>query len=579
MAQQTPNNNQFYINEMFNDGRSDTKKGIRLRERIFKENCGNLSADKSENRTNFIQNNEKVRFLVLGLGLQGSGKTSGFKQARDYCKLLNSAAVRNNEWVSIEVSHDHQVATNKRYKIAVRQLFHNTKPDLWTEEVWNTSSDKLKKKFLKEMDELYSYTRLGTAVNDSDRNRRKFSSTHHAENIRKILMREHNLGLEKPGERRGQRKRDLEADFHSFTKKEPINNPSLNKIFNSPTYQNLKFSANQQKKIKTIKTVGGAAATYRNLRAAINDGKNIEYEALGTSFKTIRKIFDVIIQSTNNCEKYTYVVIAVLNVCSIKESYKRQLCRFFKQANTFVNALRQGNSWNWSKSLVHPGAGVWETQDINDTNAPIIGIGRGGDTFKTKNEQLSSLIKQLISICNQPIMIRPNKYIGNCSGFGIDVLLLSHSKLDGSDGIIATLPLSIRSSRLIKSSQPGKFLQNKKYVHALVLYILNQLTLGTYNRNPLLNTNIDCATHEEKSDIDIIIDAFLYYWAKRGQANEKTGVTQSINIQRKSNLNKWQQELSKGGKKSRKKRRKRRKKRKTRKRRLIKKQKTRRKRH
>ena len=472
MAQQTPNNNQFYINEMFDDGRSDTKKGIRLRERIFKENCGNLSADKSENRTNFIQNNKKVRFLILGLGLQGSGKTSGFNRAREYCKLLNSAAVRNNEWVSIEVSHDHQVSSNKNYKIAVRKLFHTVRPNLWTETVWNTSSDKEKKNFLKKMDELYLYTRSGTAINDKDRTYTKFSPTNKAEKIRQLLMREQNLGLEDPQERTKQRKKNLQTDFQSFTKKQPIINPTLNTILNSPTYQNLKFSAKQQEKIKTIKTSGGAASTYRNLRAAINSGKNIEYEALGTSFETIRKIFDVIIQSTNNCEKYTYIVIAVLNLCSIKDSYKRQLCRFFKQASSFVDVLQQGSSWNWSGSLIYPHTGPREIENINNTNAPVIGMGGGGVTLKIKNEKLSALIEQLINLCNQPITTRPQKYIGVCSGFGIDVLLLSHNKLDGSDGIIATLPLSIRSSRLIKSSQPGKFLQNKRYVHALVLYIL-----------------------------------------------------------------------------------------------------------
>ena len=58
MAQNNNNNNQFYINEMFNDGRF-VGRGIKLKEKTFKENCGNLSADKREERTNFIQNNKK----------------------------------------------------------------------------------------------------------------------------------------------------------------------------------------------------------------------------------------------------------------------------------------------------------------------------------------------------------------------------------------------------------------------------------------------------------------------------------------------------------------------------------------
>ena len=265
---------------------------------------------------------------------------------------------------------------------------------------------------------------------------------------------------------------------------------------------------------------------------------------MGTSFETIRKIFDVIIQSTNNCEKYTYIVIAVLNLCSIKESYKRQLCRFFKQASSFVDVLRQGSSWNWSGSLIYPHTGPREIENINNINAPIIGMGGGGETFKIKNEKLSALIEQLINICNRPITTRPKSYIGNCSGFGIDILLVSHNKLDGSDGIIASLPLSLRSSRLIKSSQPGNFLRNKKYVHELILYILNQLTIGTYNRNPLLSTHIDCTVNEEPDNIDMIINKFLI---DRGPT-----ITREINA-RSGSRNKWEMDISKGGKKTRRK--------------------------
>lgn len=567
MAQGTPNNNQFYINEVFDDGTSSFQHYQREYEKTFKENCGNLLANKQQDRTSFIKNNQQLRFLVLGLGLQGSGKTSGFKQARTYCTLLNSAASRK-PWVTIEVSHDYQIANSKNYKIAVRQLFHDTKPDLWTEKVWNSSSDKEKKLFMNKMDDIYYKIKLGNAINDSDRIRNRFSPTDKAEEIRKILIREHNLGFEEPGERRGQRKRDLEADFHSFTKKGPINNPSLNKILNTPTYQNLKFSANQQNKIKTIKSSGGAATTYKNLRAAINDGKNIEYEALGTSFKTIRKIFDVIISSTNNCKKYTYIVIAVLNICSIKESYKRQLCRFFEHASSFVNVLQQGHSWNWSRSLVYPRAGLWETRDINNTPAPLLGLGKR--SLKTKNENLSNTILQLIQICNQVMPNNLQKYNGKCTGFGIDVLLLANNKLDGLDSIIATLPLSLRSSRLIKSSMPGKFLHNKKYVHNLVIYILTQLTLGTYNRNPLLSTLLNCSTNEEQSDIDSIIQAYL------DEFPANTMVRKYLNTQSNRSNNKWRRELSRGGKKTRKKRRK---KRKSRKKTRRKRKKTRRKRH
>ena len=576
MTEQNYNDNDFYVNDMFfneniNIGSADRNS----QQEIFKNNCGNLSANINSKRKDFIKNNSKIRFLVVGLGLQGSGKTSGFDNAREYCKRLNFDAFENNEWVRDEVSHDYQVATNSNYKIAVRKLFQKTKPNLWTEEVWNSSSDKIKKDFLYKMDELYLNTRESKRIIEKDRCRHgrnnKFSPTNKAEEIRKLLIREHNLGLEDPMERRRVRKRNLAVDFESFIKGKDSRNKLLNKSLNN--YKNLIFSANQKKKIKNIKTSGGSASTYKNLRDAINTGKNIEYEALGTSFKSIRKIFDVIVQSTNNCEKYTYIVLAVLNVCSIKESYKRQLCRFFKKAHLFVDALREGNSWNWDKSLISKSATFRQSEVILNTEAPIIGIGRGGETFKTKNENLSALITNIINMCNQQAGFKEhrNSYVGKCSGFGIDILLVSHSKLDGSDGIIATLPLSRRSLKIIKptnrnneNNEKNLFFQNKKNINKLILYILNQLTIGTYNRNPLLNSNINCSNNNQLSDIYAIITTFY-----KTKEYEKLQKMKDI---MESKTNKWVISKKKivssptmNGGKTRKKRKTRKKKRKTRK--------------
>ena len=566
MAQEIPNNNEFYINEAYDDVEDERSWSSEKRERVrqqrdemFKNNCGNLSADTRTSRTSFIGNNRKVRFLVLGLGLQASGKTSGFSQARRYCQLLNSEAARK-PWATVSVSHDHQIVNNKNYKIAIRTIFRSESENIWTKEKWDTSSAKKRIDFVKKMADAYFKIRIGTAITNQDKVREKYSNTKEAEEVRRILIREHNLGLEIPGRLRKQKKLDLQNDFTSFTKKNPIDNASLNKALNQPKYSNLKFSKKQETKIKNIKDSGGVAATYRNIRQAIIEGQNIEYEALGSSFITINKIFDVIVQSTKNCKEYTYIVISVLNLISIKDSYERQLCRFFNQSRTFVDAMNYGQSWGWNRApLINPRANVWQIREIQETPAPqMLGL-----VSKNKNENLYNLMRKLITICNQEIL-SSNSYEGGCSGFGIDILLVSHSKPNLSDNIIATLPLSLRSQRLVKSSQPTHIgLRNKKFTHDLVIYILEQLTTGTYNRNPLLNDKINCTVVKNKTtdDIDDIINAFL-------KLNEGKEIAQNVLTKRREqgSLKMWKNTLSQGGKR-RKKTRKRRKTRRKRKRR------------
>ena len=556
MAQE---DNQYYVNKMFSNETKDTsveEKQEDIDPASFQQNCGGLSSDTDSGRTSFIGNSEKLRFIIVGMGLMGSGKSTGFKRARQYCTLLNSAAARK-PWETIEdgkVAHDYNTVNNQNYKRNVRNLFENSeysKFTPWTEAGWNSMSATIKTQFAAKMRNLYNTTRHGVEVVDSDKpNIKSFLSTKIAEQKRKDLTRKLNLHLETPGESRQARKRRIQEEFKN---------------------EALKFSAEQKKKILNIKTIGGSAVTYRALRQAIIDGKNIEYEAIGTSFSTIKTIFEVIVESTKNCKDFVYIVLGVLNLCSIQDSYNRQLCRYFQEAGHFVQTLKDGNSWTNTKQwfAIDWGSGNNSPDIIRNTPAPKLSI---ITTNQILNQRLYTNMKRLIQTCNQNSLDTQNVYKGQCHGFGIDILLISHTTLNKTtDTIIATLPLSIRSQHLVKSTTGQQSIQNKKFYHNLVIAILDSLLKANpYGKNPRIQDKIQCSQLQGASDeVSEIIDNLVKFsqkWKRKKELKER----------RESGSQKiWTKSMGGRSRIRKRKTRRRKRKRKTRKRR----RKTRRKRH
>jgi hypothetical protein len=497
----------------------------------FLNNCGGLYADRSANRESFIQTNPKIRFLVVGMGLMGAGKTYGFTEARTYCQLLNSTASRK-EWETIEagnVSHDTNITTNQNYKRKVRNLFFKNPYNAyepWTQEGWNRTPHEIRKQFAKDMHDIYYNTRHGARIdNTPDQMRQR------AEQQRKLLTRQVNLQLETPGEGRLRRKRRILQEFEQDQQQLPQKSAD-------------KFPQPLINQIKNIKTQGGSAVTYRNLRKAILQGKNIEYETVGSSFTTLKTIFEVIVESTNNCrENYTYIVLGVLNLCSIQESFNQQLCRFFNDSRWFTDILTLGNSWEGSTTQSSIAWGAQTTQQktlINITPGPRLSL----DTTTSKlNDKLYNNIKALIETCNKPTVQNHAIYRGECLGFGIDFLLVTYNTPSTvkTNKLIATLPLSIRSQYLLKSTQTNKPVRNIKFNHNLVIDILNRLQRGTYARNPTFNININCNTDTEFRDVHTIITTFLDRTRTKGKTiyeRERKQGSQAA----------WKNSLNRGGK-------------------------------
>ena len=125
--------------------------------------------------------------------------------------------------------------------------------------------------------------------------------------------------------------------------------------------------------------------------------------------------------------------------------------------------------------------------------------------------------------------------------------------------LIATLPLSIRSQYLLKSTQTNEPVRNRKFSHNLVIDILNRLQKGAYARNPAFNININCNTDTEFRDVHTIITAFLDRTKSKGKTIYERERKQGSHAS-------WESSLNKGGKRQHKNKTKRKRKRKDKKR-------------
>jgi hypothetical protein len=263
----------------------------------------------------------------------------------------------------------------------------------------------------------------------------------------------------------------------------------------------------------------------------------------------------------------------VLNLCSIQDSYNRQLCRYFQDAGHFVKTLKAGNSWTNTKRwfAIDWGLGNNAPDIIRNTPAPKLSI---ITTNQRLNQKLYNNIKELIQTCNQNSLDAENVYKGQCHGFGIDILLISHTTLNKTtDTIIATLPLSIRSQHLVKSTTGQQSIQNKKFYHNLVIAILDSLLKANpYGKNPRIQDKIQCSQMQGVPDeVSEIIDNLV-----KAKFSNKLKRKKELKALRKSGSQKiWTKSMGGRSRIRKRKTRRRKRKRKTRKR----KRKTRRKRH
>ena len=485
-------------------------------EEQFLNNCGNLKSDRTEGRDEYIQNNPKIRFIVLAMGLPGSGKTSAIKLAQNYCKLLNSTAVRNNKWLIENISHDFQITSSVRYQKAIRALLFNYRNEpFWTSENWSKLSYKEKNIIEKQFNTIYNNIRYGEAITKSDGGR-NFQPSDKVENIRRENIRTYGFSNEK--NRLLEHKKRISQIVS--TAKKPYSKQQVNKM------------------MPIIHTT--SSGVYTNLRKGITNGNNLAYEFIGSNWTTVKKFLEVIVESTNNCKKYTYVIIGTFNLISLQTAYKRMLCRFFKDSEEFISFLKDHGTFYASQR--YP---LSNNNFDKIPSAPRLGC----SMCKKQNDKLC---KNMIDLLNCNINYNNSKrYHGDCKGVGIDLMLYIHNSPQKyqQDNILETIPLSKRSMHLIKTTGVGdKSISNTKKQKNFIIDLLNRIRKASAQWRPLENEIIECP---DKSDyIETYIQELFSLPSYTKADILKTRVK---TIQQKGMLPIYKKGLKTGGKKKRRK--------------------------
>jgi len=434
----------------------------------FLNNCGDLKSDMTEGRNEYIQNNSKIRFIVLAMGLPGSGKSSAIKLAIDYCKLLNSAAARK-DWITENISHDFQITNSVRYQKAIRALLsqYRNKP-FWTPEDWAKLSYSQKNRIEQEFNSVYNTIRQGESITKSDGGK-SFKSQKEAEAVRRDNLKIYGFTHPTAGRLLEHKSRILHIQ------------PKLGKTFS-------------KQQINKMLPVSSAISTrvYTNLRKGVADGKNIAYEFTGANWTTIKKLLEAIVESTNNCEKYTYIILGTFNLITLQTAYKRMLCRFFEESKEFISTLN--NYRTFSASQRDPLAPNF----VKIPAAPRFWIS-AITSMQMTNDKLCKNMIDLLD-CNTTYGEKKSRYSGNCRGVGIDLLLFIHNSPQKyqQDNIIETIPLSKRSMHLIKTTGlGGKSISNTKKQKEFIIDILNKIRKTPAQWRPLENKIIECPNKDD----------------------------------------------------------------------------------
>ena len=314
------------------------------------ENCGNLESG-GIGRDSYIQNNPKIRFLILSTGLPGSGKSKSVEQAISFAKLLNSTQARK-KWVIKDISHDDNVLKNGLYKKNIKNLLKRwndqTGKEIWTPIGWAGLTSMQKNEIEQEIYEAYKTARVGKTIKESEGMNqpiegKSYYTAAHAEQQRQRLIKEYGFSSN-PNPVQEHRGKISVINDH--------NDP--NKSYFTP------------KQIKKLKVVTRSGKIYREISNSIINGYNLVYEFTGTNWETAKLIMQKIVELTNNCEKYTYIVISTFPLITPETAYRNSMCRFFEQCQKFVEEIKAGGIWN----ITNPASGHPLLQGSSEIKAP-----------------------------------------------------------------------------------------------------------------------------------------------------------------------------------------------------------------
>jgi hypothetical protein len=175
---------------------------------------------------------------------------------------------------------------------------------------------------------------------------------------------------------------------------------------------------------------GTRILVYDKIIKAINEGKNIIYEALGNKLTTIMKIFETVKKYKCSNETDRYFIILTYNSINVEENKKRLNDRWRTGLET-LNAINKEGKEDIPDSVYDKLPKPWLYND--DT------------TLNKLNTEILNTLNHIVENCYDSINTD-----GKCSGIGPDILVIfDKNKKDIIDEPISyTIPLSERGTVL-----------------------------------------------------------------------------------------------------------------------------------
>ena len=398
---------------------------------------------KDENNFNVWSRETKpgdFRFIILSLGITGSGKSSAIRKAKELASLINPIASRN-PWVTEEISHDNIVTNNKNYKTCFDDLGINIE-NLISKLENNTISDDPELLDIHEkLEQCYFKYRMNKDNVESSATRREYGFS--GKTTRSKMgkpSKENTITSKDSKEQRKQKwktsdigKTLQEHEFEEFVRPRAAYHKYPETVFNSDI------------------------TVYRRITDAINAKKNIVYEATGKKYETIKKIIELAARNCKvkkeNPKHAKYIIITTLNIIDPGKASERIKERFLQDLKNY---------------------------NINKENNPAPRL----PTFNIEkltniNEKIYSNVEKLIQHCKCVYNSYKGIYIWNdnenkfCEGVGIDYFIFFNQN-DGDFRKKNTypsvvVPLSERSKNLTKLTNNKNIEFNKNDKNKLTL--------------------------------------------------------------------------------------------------------------
>ena len=255
------------------------------------------------------------RFIILSLGITGSGKSSAIRKAKQLASLINSTASRY-QWVTEEISHDNIVTNNTNYKTCFDNLGINIE-NLISKLENNTISDDPELLDIHEkLEQCYFKYRMNKDNVGSSATRREYGFSGKTKRYKmsqpqeKIKRNDSNDEIKQKWKTSAIGKTLQEHEFEEFVRPRVAYHKYPEKVFNSDI------------------------TVYRRITDAINAKKNIVYEATGKKYETIKKIIELAARNCKvkkeNLKHAKYIIITTLNIIDPVKASERIKKDFYK---------------------------------------------------------------------------------------------------------------------------------------------------------------------------------------------------------------------------------------------------------